>query len=296
MSRRHKLRQHLQRLGEIRKIIASMRSLASLQVSRAERYLRHQQRVLETVEAATRELLGHYPALRPAAPEGGEWLLVIGSERGFCGGFNAQLISQLGLQGKSPPLLVVGQKLAERLEGDLRLAHVVAGPTVAEEVPRQLDRLVAEMRELNPDGRSLQLSVLCHQGEGELPRIVTLLPPFGEWALADPVDPYPPLLNLAPEQLFEELVDHYLFSRLHTLLYGSLLAESRHRVQHLDGAVERIDEHLERISHRGERLRQEEITEEIEVLLLGADHPLPGGLDHVRVNEVAEAAIEMFHD
>lgn len=49
----------------------------------------------------------------------------------------------------------------------------------------------------------------------------------------------------------------------------SLLAENQYRVQHLEGAVRRLDERLEELATRARSLRQEEINEEIEMILLG---------------------------
>ena len=48
-------------------------------------------------------------------------------------------------------------------------------------------------------------------------------------------------------------------------------AENQQRVRHLEGAVERLDDQLGTLERRRHRLRQEEITEEIEVILLNAD-------------------------
>jgi F-type H+-transporting ATPase subunit gamma len=50
----------------------------------------------------------------------------------------------------------------------------------------------------------------------------------------------------------------------------SLLAENQYRVQHLEGAVHRLNERLAELSTRAKSLRQEEITEEIEMILLAS--------------------------
>ena len=85
----------------------------------------------------------------------------------------------------------------------------------------------------------------------------------------------PPRLYLEPLDLFRELTDHYLFATLNELFYSALLAENERRLQHLDGALRRVERTREDMSLRGNALRQEEITEEIEIILLstgmGAD-------------------------
>jgi F-type H+-transporting ATPase subunit gamma len=57
---------------------------------------------------------------------------------------------------------------------------------------------------------------------------------------------------------------------LHALLYASMMMENHDRVRHLDGAVRHIDDQSEDLARQCNALRQEEIIEEIEVILLSA--------------------------
>ena len=57
------------------------------------------------------------------------------------------------------------------------------------------------------------------------------------------------------------------------MFYASLAAENHRRVEHMEGAVTRLDERVLALKRRANALRQEEITEEIEVILLSADSP-----------------------
>ena len=82
--------------------------------------------------------------------------------------------------------------------------------------------------------------------------------------------PHPPLLNLSPQALLGELTDHYLFAALHAMLYTSLMIENQHRASHLDGAVKHLDDESDKLARHCNVLRQEEIIEEIEVILLSA--------------------------
>jgi F-type H+-transporting ATPase subunit gamma len=54
------------------------------------------------------------------------------------------------------------------------------------------------------------------------------------------------------------------------MLYTSLMMENHHRVTHLEGAVKHLDDQSEDLARQGNTLRQEEIIEEIEVILLSA--------------------------
>ena len=57
---------------------------------------------------------------------------------------------------------------------------------------------------------------------------------------------------------------------MYEILYTSLMAESRQRLAHLEGTVQHMEEHSEELHRQGNILRQEEIIEEIEVILLSA--------------------------
>ena len=80
---------------------------------------------------------------------------------------------------------------------------------------------------------------------------------------------YPPLLNLTPEELYPQLLEQYLFSVLYRAFYLSFLEENRERLRHMEAALDTLETHLNRLKREGNALRQEEITEEIEVILLG---------------------------
>ncbi|MEQ1531113.1 MAG: F0F1 ATP synthase subunit gamma, partial [Methylococcales bacterium] len=76
------------------------------------------------------------------------------------------------------------------------------------------------------------------------------------------------ILNLPPVDFFSDLVQHYLFAVLHEIFYISLMAENQRRLQHLEGAVKHLDDETSRLRRKAQIYRQEEITEEIEVILL----------------------------
>ena len=95
-----------------------------------------------------------------------------------------------------------------------------------------------------------------------------LLPPFQHLSPRRQACAYPPLLHLAPRSFLEGLIEQYLFAVLHEILYTSLMTENYTRLSHLEGAVSHLDEETERLSRECNALRQEEIIEEIEVILL----------------------------
>jgi F-type H+-transporting ATPase subunit gamma len=55
------------------------------------------------------------------------------------------------------------------------------------------------------------------------------------------------------------------------LLYSSLMAENQRRIQHMDAAVRRLERTSTELLQKRNVLRQEEITEEIEVIMLSVE-------------------------
>ena len=58
---------------------------------------------------------------------------------------------------------------------------------------------------------------------------------------------------------------------MHDVFYSSLMAENRRRLQHMEGAMQRMEERAGDLQRKYNLLRQEEITEEIEVIMLSSD-------------------------
>ncbi len=88
-----------------------------------------------------------------------------------------------------------------------------------------------------------------------------LMPPFAVDENTAPAHAYPPVLNLTPEDFFTELLSRYLFVALQEIGCTSLMSENQKRIQHMTTSEP---------TRRYHTRRQEEITEEIEVILINA--------------------------
>jgi F-type H+-transporting ATPase subunit gamma len=276
MTRRHDLQRHMESLADIRKIIRSMQSLAYIQTRKLGRRLERQQQRLLAVERAAGDFLAFRPGL-PAVRRAPAVLIVIGSERGFCGDFNETLVDHLygpDYAGREPgPVVIgVGRRLCDLLQNRARGLYPIAGADVPEELDRVLGDLLAATQALREREGPLRLDLLCHGAEDPVPSTKTLFPPFGDLPRRRPGGA-PPLLNLPPEEVLTGLMEHYLLAALHQSLHTALMAENRRRVQQLEAAGRHLDERLAALERKGRQLRQEEIIEEIEVILLGASGP-----------------------
>jgi F-type H+-transporting ATPase subunit gamma len=278
MSKRRDIEDHIRSLAEISAIMRAMKNLAVMEIQKLTRLLSAQERVVATMQEAGSDFLTFYPEALLRTEDGRPLYLIIGSERGFCGDYNDKLFSSVQerlqlMSNKHPVLFTVGRKLAARVSDNRHAAVFIDGPSVAEEVQSVLIQVMDHMHELKrqePSDRPLTITVVSYASQADGVVTQTLRPfemsPGQKVHFTDP-----PLLNLPPRVFLAELMDLYFFSLLHKIFYSALLAENRGRVSHLEGAIQRLERETSELELKRNILRQEEITEEIELLMLSAE-------------------------
>jgi F-type H+-transporting ATPase subunit gamma len=274
MTRRQDLEHHRHSLGEIRAIMNSMKTLAYMEICKLSRFLNAQYAVVRSIEDTAADFLSFHPEAMPQVDETTQVYILIGTERGFCGDFNQSLVGQLESALETHPvgkphLIAVGRKLHTLIENDACVAALIDGAGIVEEVTVVLDRMVHALSSLQEQYGMLTVYGLYHGGTDGIV-VQKLMPSFQQYLPQPPKFSHPPELNLSPTEFLLELTEQYLFAALHEMLYTSLMAENHNRVTHLEGAVRHLDEKSEELARQCNALRQEEIIEEIEVLLLSA--------------------------
>ena len=274
MSRRQSLEHHRRSLAEIRDIMNSMKTLAYMETRKLGRFLSAQQAVLQNMEDVAADFLSFHPDVMSEPGQAPSVLLLIGSERGFCGDFNRALLRHVDAarqthRAPAPLVIAVGRKLHTLLEGDARVVAWIGGAGVVEEVPAVLNQLADEIVSLQSKHGAIEVFAVHHGNEDGV-MTQRLVPPFEGLAAGPARHSHPPMLNTSPVAFFTELTDQYLFAALHAMLYTSLMMENHDRVTHLSGAVRHLDEQSEDLARQYNAMRQEEIIEEIEVMLLSA--------------------------
>jgi F-type H+-transporting ATPase subunit gamma len=275
MTRRRDLEAHRATLDEIREIMNSMKSLAYMETRKLMALLDTQHAVVEGIEAMAADFLGFYPKTLTGGEKTTDVHVLVGSERGFCGDFNEALARQLDTRMEQtaielPFLIAVGRKLHPLLEGDPRLTAVIDGASTVDEVAEVIKQLVDAIAALQMRYGPLSVSVLHNALDAKGITLNRLVPAFEQFKNGPRRFPYPPVLNLQPQAFFLELTDQYVFAALHQVLYASLMAENHRRVRHLEGAVRHLDDRSSALRRKCNALRQEEIIEEIEIILLSA--------------------------
>ena len=270
--RRHELDNHRRKLSEIRDILASMKALAAMESHKLGRFVEAQNNMSAHIAEIAADFLCFHPGILPEAESLLDVILVVGSERGFCGNFNDRVIEELNQQftvkqQQRAQLIMVGSKLHPLVAKNEDQNIYIQGADTAAEIVSVLDALAHALASY----RQAASFYVLHHGDSPQQILTTkLLPPFSE----TPSEPCgystPPLLNIPAMSFLLELIDHYLFNALQRILFLSLMAENQQRVQHLEHATRHLDDRREDLSRKINALRQEEIIEEIEVILLNA--------------------------
>lgn len=270
MPRLRELRGHLDALDDIGQIMKAMRSLAFIEVRRLEDGADARRGATRAIATALADLVTHEPAVLPVAPRTTGLVVALGSERGLCGDFNHAVTEALRTpDGVDPPAcLAIGAHLQARLS-ECGIAHrALPGAAVIEDVPRVLAAAVSAMRIMLEERPGTEPVVDLLFREGDAVRRLALLPcpdlPLEKsWRV-------PPRRYLPPRDLFGRLIDQYVPAALGEALLESLLAENRQRLDHMSAALDRMHERTDTLHRAYRRARQEAITEEIEIILLGA--------------------------
>jgi F-type H+-transporting ATPase subunit gamma len=269
MSKLSALKGRIHTLGEIKSILSAMKNLSIIEMNKVSRFLESQQKTAAAVEEAMGDFENFYGNPQAArTTSAGVLCVLVGSERGFCGAFNETVLTALKEavpeEGRVR-LLAVGRKLALKLEGDPRLAGALAGPNTAEEIPGVIDELFGELAEY-PDWKWMIFSI---EGADSTLKPAVLVP-FEHLPRPQGPYPFPPLIQLPPPELYSQLLEQYLFFLLYRVFYFSFMAENRRRFQHMEGSIQTLEKDWNHLMLRFNSLRQEEITEELEIILLNA--------------------------
>jgi F-type H+-transporting ATPase subunit gamma len=274
MTERRKILQRSASLREIDEILGAMKSLAFVEVHRIANFIDAQRQAVELIESTAADFVAGYGDRLPPGESAGDIVCLLGAERGLCGDFNRKLSEAAAAHADAfaaaKQVVVVGTRLADAYGAEVHA--VLEGPSVAEEVPaviaRLVNKLAAALLAQVDQSKPVGLLLLYQDDEGvQLRRLLPFTPPS--------VGPlrrgFPLQLQMAPQDFFRALVEHYLYGVLHAVFYESLLEENRQRLEHMQRARDKLAENLSDLDRRQRKLRQEEITEEIELILLSAD-------------------------
>lgn len=260
MSQRREIEGRLALYAELDGILGAMRSFALAELHRIARREEAQQQVVFALEQTLHDVASFLPPPGPAHPGGDVWLL-LGSVRGFCGSFNEDVVrGWLAAGGARQPVIAVGERLAATLPENAQL-FPVAGADGGLDAAPAIDRILAAFAAARATAGPDCGLIACLRDEDGA-RMQRLLPLPAAPATAG----LPPLTNEPPTAVAAGVAEHYLFHQLLALLLRSIRVENRQRLMQMENALRHLEQGGEELDRQRNRLRQEEIVEEIEVM------------------------------
>lgn len=253
-------------------VISAMRAIAASRSQQARRELEAIRLYAATVGQAIDQVLGTLPAGQsmapPAARSEGVLVVALCAEQGFAGSFNERVLDVALPLADDSHLFVVGDR-GLMVAGNRGRTPDWSVPMAAhtDEVSALADRISdAVYAALAARGTADRvLLVYGSPAEGEEPAIVRrwLLPfDFGRFPARLAVGQVP-LMNLPPAVLLEQLAVEYVHADLCEALMLSYAAENQARMQAMIAAHGNLERTEATLTLEFQRVRQEDITDEI---------------------------------
>lgn len=266
VSKRRNLRDRIKLFTDLRDVLDAMRTFAIVEIGKLTRTQRQRHHLLEELRAAANRT----EAYQPAAPEHAtrHLYVVLGSERGFCGDFNERIAAEWRSIHAADPAadcIVVGTALGTKL-AETSPRAVLSGALGTEDLDAVLLDVVRHIHDWQRSQPAAVAIGVVAYGDDDVESEPIL--PFS-WPRS--ASRFPATLNLPPATFIRSFTDYYVEAKLHDAFATSLLSESRARAQHMTAALGKLDDDLINLERRSRRLRQEEITQEVETILLAAD-------------------------
>ncbi len=250
------LRRRAVLLDELRQIMAAMRNMSVTALQRLGKSAEVEQEAKWLVLQALADIDTVLPSL-----SGAEVCLVIGSERGFCGGFNDHLAEYMKTyleQHHSARCYVAGARLLPLLVTDS-----ITSVTGCADMEEAADAVADWLSALLPDAEALVPITVIYQDEtGVSAHNLLPLP-----ALPPASRGIQPWRYLSDPVLKAGLISEWLRLALLSALTQSLTLEHRWRLNQMQQADRYLEETGETLRSTMQRQRQNQITVELENLM-----------------------------
>jgi F-type H+-transporting ATPase subunit gamma len=241
-----------------------MRSFALTELRRINKRELAQQQVVQSLSLALHEVSATFAwqAEDDESITDNIWL-VFGSVRGFCGSFNEDVLAVWRAEADvDSPLILVGERMHDMLDEQPRQRRI-SGAEGGLDALSALDRMLAAVAELR-DSCQQSLGIMACFRDEQGARSQRL------WPLPKPLtrgNSHLPFSYLPAVEVASGVAEHYLFHSLLALLLRSIRVENHMRLMQMETALRYLERGGEELQRQRNRLRQEEIVEEIELMV-----------------------------
>lgn len=274
----------LKTTGDIQSIVRTMKALSSVSIRQYEHAEAAMADYARTVELGLMALLRQrwqagLPLRGADSRTAREVMIVIGSDRGLCGGYNDKItrFAQARMEDRPMVLVVVGGRVAARLEAGGRRADTIhALPGSVEGLSRLVQTIIVEVDRWMQLERVGQVWLLHNRREGRntaKPQAHRLLPLPDSYLRKLSEADWPgrslPLFRMDPDRLMSWLVQQRLFVVIYRALAEALASEHASRLAAMQAAERNIEERRDDLRQLYRLRRQETITRELLDLVSG---------------------------
>jgi F-type H+-transporting ATPase subunit gamma len=278
--------QSTKKITRAMELIAASRIVKAQQrVQAAQPYARQITRVISALASQTATI--DHPLLQEQGDSGRAAVLVVTSDRGLAGGYNAnalktaaQLEELLRSEGKDPVPFLVGRKAVSYYK--FRGRHIEQSWTGFSEQPKYedarevADALIDAFIRTGEEGGVDEIHVVHTDYVSALtqrPVANRVLPLVVEESdEAPPEDFVLPLYEFEPsaEDLLDSLLPRYVQTRVYAALLESAASESASRRRAMKAATDNAEDLIKDLTRAANSARQAEITQEISEIVGGA--------------------------
>jgi F-type H+-transporting ATPase subunit gamma len=264
MSQRREVEARLALYDDLSGILAAMRSFAVAELHRVTKREAAQQQVVQSLTLSLDDLAGSLliqAEKQSENPRKDIWL-VIGSVRGFCGSFNEDVIRLWrGESHQTGPVMLVGERLHGLVFDECVSVQKISGANGGLDAPVTIERILAAIELLQGNEEFGLMACIRDEQAARCQRLWPLsacsrrkehLLPFT----------YSPLTEVA-----SGVAQQFLFHSLLALLLRSIRVENHMRLMQMETALRHLERGGEELQRQRNRLRQEEIVEEIELMV-----------------------------
>ena len=258
MTQRKEVGETLALYDDLSGILGAMRSFALAELHRVMKREEAQRQVVTALIKSMQDVAANLP---PQMSSDDDIWLLFGSVRGFCGSFNEDVVRSWRNGNVSKQLtIVVGERLFATLK-DNREVISVLGADSALDAGTVIDNILIEVDKVQKvAGKPLGLVVCLRDEEGA--RVQRILP----IAVAKVEMNDLPLVHVPSSTVATGVAEHYLFHSILSLLLLSIRVENHMRLMQMENALQHLERGGDDLKRQRNRMRQEEIVEEIEIM------------------------------
>jgi F-type H+-transporting ATPase subunit gamma len=208
-------------------------------------------------------------------------LLVVGSERGLCGGFNEAVTDRVDHYltdrvdaGITVELMVLGERVRRYFEREDRPISWSRPMATSSLVPFSLPLGLTRRWLTRYEGGDLDAVEVIYNSYAGLgnyqPAVTRLIPPELPEVTGRPDEVRHTIVETDPYSLYGRILEQWAALSLYALLLESMAAEHSTRYQLLEGASENTKRLIEDLNSALQAIRRQEITREMQDLAAGA--------------------------